>query len=766
MLNPDEMMEDEEHRRLSQNWGNAGFSNGQQQQQQPLPNSAALPAQPQSQNMAGAPSQQGASTSSPDAGLSQMIQLLQQQMSQQQQLMTQILQYQQQPAAQLLQHPQQPQHPQPPQQSSTPTNPELILEALASNISEFRYDAESGATFKAWFERYEDLFLRDASRLDDGAKVRLLGRKLGTVEHARYTSFILPRAPRDMSFDETVEKLTALFGRIESLLSKRYKCMQIAKSCKEDLLTFACRVNRACVDFEFAGMNEEQFKCLILVCGLKEETDTDMRNRLLARIEEKNDVTLEQLSAECQRITNIKVDSALIANDHGERVFAVKNGGQRSHQQQFYRQQYQPFGQQTQTHPRGNTMYLQKPTNACWSCGGPHWKRECPYKSHVCTDCGRYGHREGYCERANRFQRQDNKRGSTQVATRVVNVNMCNVEARRKYVNVLINGTPVKLQLDTASDITVISEGLWRDVGQPPLMAATVKAKTASQNYLQLKGEFDASITIASRTQQATIRVARANLFLLGADVVEAFELGSIPMDQFCSNIDAVSTPESVWEKRFPTVFKGMGLCLKSRIKLEIKEGSHPVFRPKRPVAYAMLQTVDEELDRLEALKVITPVDYSDWAAPIVVVRKANGKIRICGDYSTGLNDILRPHEYPLPLPEDIFAKLARCQIFSKIDLSDAFLQVQIDEKFRPLLTINTHRGLYHYNRLPPGIKIAPAAFQQLIDTMLAGITGVCGYMDDLIIGDSKQTTVPCSGFLARRKAFPSIQLPDCSDLP
>ena len=152
-----------------------------------------------------------------NSGLSQMIQLLQQQMSQQQQLMTQILQYQQQPAAQLPQHPQQPQHPQPPQQSSTPTNPELILEALASNISEFRYDAESGATFKAWFERYEDLFLRDASRLDDGAKVRLLGRKLGTVEHARYTSFILPRAPRDSPNILAASQLSTLKQAPESI---------------------------------------------------------------------------------------------------------------------------------------------------------------------------------------------------------------------------------------------------------------------------------------------------------------------------------------------------------------------------------------------------------------------------------------------------------------------------------------------------------------------------------------------------------------------
>uniref|UniRef100_A0A182XPZ7 Peptidase A2 domain-containing protein n=1 Tax=Anopheles quadriannulatus TaxID=34691 RepID=A0A182XPZ7_ANOQN len=69
----------------------------------------------------------------------------------------------------------------------------------------------------------------------------------------------------------------------------------------------------------------------------------------------------------------------------------------------------------------------------------------------------------------------------TNVATFVVNINVCNVEARRKYVHILINGRPTKLQLDTASDITVISEGLWKDIGQPSLIRATVKAKAASQ---------------------------------------------------------------------------------------------------------------------------------------------------------------------------------------------------------------------------------------------------------------------------------------------
>ncbi|XP_065094589.1 uncharacterized protein K02A2.6-like [Ochlerotatus camptorhynchus] len=148
-----------------------------------------------------------------------------------------------------------------------------------------------------------------------------------------------------------------------------------------------------------------------------------------------------------------------------------------------------------------------------------------------------------------------------------------------------------------------------------------------------------------------------------------------------------------------------------------------------------MYKTVDDELDRLETAGIITPVKHSDWAAPIVVVRKASGAIRICGDYSTGLNDALQPHQYPLPLPQDIFAKLANCKVFSQIDLSDAFLQVEVQEESREMLTINTHRGLYRYNRLPPGVKAAPGAFQQLVDTMLAGLKRSSGYLDDVLVG-------------------------------
>ena len=94
-----------------------------------------------------------------------------------------------------------------------------------------------------------------------------------------------------------------------------------------------------------------------------------------------------------------------------------------------------------------------------------------------------------------------------------------------------------------------------------------------------------------------------------------------------------------------------------------------------------MTSTVETEIRRLQELGIITLIDYSEWTAPIVVVKKQNGKIRICADYSIGLNPSLEPNQFPLPLPEEIFTKNSGCKICSKIDLSDDFLQVKVEEK-------------------------------------------------------------------------------------
>ena len=109
-------------------------------------------------------------------------------------------------------------------------------------------------------------------------------------------------------------------------------------------------------------------------------------------------------------------------------------------------------------------------------------------------------------------------------------------------------------------------------------------------------------------TKPAIILVATGELFLLGARLVDLFELGSVPMNTFYATIsNHTHIPEKL-QKSFPEVFNGTRLCTKAQIRLQLKEKSRPVFRPKPPVAYAMHAVVDDKLEPLEKVKIITPV--------------------------------------------------------------------------------------------------------------------------------------------------------------
>ncbi|XP_055590038.1 uncharacterized protein K02A2.6-like [Uranotaenia lowii] len=189
------------------------------------------------------------------------------------------------------------------------------------------------------------------------------------------------------------------------------------------------------------------------------------------------------------------------------------------------------------------------------------------------------------------------------------------------------------------------------------------------------------------------------------------------------------------YKAKFPEVFKStLGHCTKTKVRLYLKANAQPVFKPKRPVPFTFVEKIDLELERLQKLNIITPVEFSQWAASIVAVKKPGGRIQICADYSTALNAALEPNNYPLPVPDDIFSKLNGCKFFSIIDLNDAYLQVEVDDDSKQLLTINTHRGLFRFNRLAPGVKSAPGACQQLMNTMITGLKGVDSFLNDILL--------------------------------
>ena len=93
----------------------------------------------------------------------------------------------------------------------------------------------------------------------------------------------------------------------------------------------------------------------------------------------------------------------------------------------------------------------------------------------------------------------------------------------------------------------------------------------------------------------------------------------------------------------------------------------NPYFKKKRNVAFLAREQIDEELDRLEK-KQVSCLRFQRVDCANSLMRKKPNQIRVCADFSTGLNQALKDHHYPLPSPEKILNKLNGGKIFSKID--------------------------------------------------------------------------------------------------
>jgi len=113
--------------------------------------------------------------------------------------------------------------------------------------------------------------------------------------------------------------------------------------------------------------------------------------------------------------------------------------------------------------------------------------------------------------------------------------------------------------------------------------------------------------------------------------------------------------------------------------------------------------------------------------------------VRNCGDFKLTVNRVARLDRYPIPKISDLFARLAGGKYFTKLDLSQAYQQVCLDERSKALVVINTHRGLFRYNRLPYGISSAPAIFQRTMEALLQGVPKVVVYLDDILIASSSE---------------------------
>lgn len=591
------------------------------------------------------------------------------------------------------------------------------------------------------YSRHEDLFIEDARNIDD-------------ANYDRYLSLILPSRPSDFSFQQTIEKLAAIFGPQKTLFHRRYECLTLQKSETQDIDSYAADVNRQCEGFNLAALTSDQFKCLIFVCGLQSPSDFDIRTRLLTKIQQDNAATIQTLITDCQTMANLKNDAEMVEKRNDQlvqRIQRPKFRNQQNHtsdntnQDRSENQSKSPTNQSKlpanqskspanqSKSPTGNEN---RPPRPCWGCGAMHFSKDCPYRQHRCNDCNKIGHKEGYCRL---YRGKAVKSVEIENIVSIVNV-VKTANSKRKHIALTINGAAVRLQLDSGSDITIISKMIWSRIGQPTIFPTKHVAKNASKDVLRLMGEIECEMDVCGIKKSGKCYVGAVDVLnVFGIDWIEQFNLWDVPFSSVCNKIRSECAVEHL-KSQYADVFTDrLGLCIKTKVTLYKKPDAKPVFRPKRPVSFAALPIIDQELQRLESLNIISPVDFSECAAPIVVVHKANGLVRICADYSTGLNAALETNNFPLPLPDEIFAKMANGKIFSHIDLSDAYLQVPVDEESSKLLTINTHRGLFRFNRLAPGVKSAPGDFQRIMSAMVDDLPGSAAYMDDIIISGQNE---------------------------
>ena len=131
----------------------------------------------------------------------------------------------------------------------------------------------------------------------------------------------------------------------------------------------------------------------------------------------------------------------------------------------------------------------------------------------------------------------------------------------------------------------------------------------------------------------------------------------------------------------------------------------------------------------------VTEPANSPWGAPLIPVRKKDGRLRWCVDFRK-LNEVTVKDSYPLPLISSNLHKLGQSSIFSTLDGTGAYHNVPISEQDRPLTAFVSPFGQFQFIRMPFGLCNAPQAYSRLVEMILAGIDvrHVLAYIDDIIV--------------------------------
>lgn len=572
-----------------------------------------------------------------------------------------------------------------------------------TGVGIYNPEVESWSTYHDRFE----LFCQ-VRNVDSNKKVAFLLTEIGREVYGIVENLVSPEKPKNKTYKQLCQVLQQHFDPRKIVIAERFRFHKRLQQENESVVEFVAELRKLARFCEFGDFLEEALRDQ-LVCGLRNE---QQQATLLAKHDLKLSTAIEEVQA-LEMAT--KQSSAIKADAHPAAVASASTSTS--------------SGVQAVSHKSKSFQRGKSKKDSCHRCGGQHSADTCRFRTEECHLCKKRGHIARMCR-----------------SKEVKFVEVAQVDDKRQsappiQVTMDVDRVPVSFEVDTGAAVTLMSKAVFQQLfPQRKWQPCTDRLESYTGSAIDVCGKIVVDVQYGSQqvTDLPLFVVSGNGSTLLGRDWLRHVRLDwSAIYPVKARKIATVTSDQDVkdlLEKHKAVFDEGLGELKNVTAHLQLDDDATPVFKRPRSVPYATEKAIDAELDRLVEQGIAVPVKYSDWATPVVPVAKPDGSVRLCGDFKVTVNPSLKVDQHPLPKPDDLFATLNGGQQFSKLDLTQAYQQVLLDDESQEVVTINTHRGLYRLRRLPFGIASAPAIFQSIMEKILCGIDGVSIYLDDILI--------------------------------
>ena len=571
-----------------------------------------------------------------------------------------------------------------------------------------------------WVEYTDRLsYYFTANGITDGAKKRaILISCCGPATFRLMKSLVFPDQLSDFSFAQLVEKVKLHREPKASIIVRRFQFNSRSRARDESIADYVAALRRLAEHCAFGNMLDEMLRDRV-VCGIN---NSAIQKRLLAEPE----LTLTKAVAVAQA-TEIADTGVKELQSCTARVSSVFTKEDRS----IHKFTHTPTAKFTDNAHK---------VKECYRCGAKHNPDQCRFKSEKCHACGKQGHIAKVCRSKKKVQtiKTDSSTLATNQMTELESTDYtlfpvgCR-DGKPLQTTLYVEDHPLVMEVDTGAALSLINESVYKSspfLNKLFLQSSTVQLRTYTGEEIAVTGELSVKVQSGSQVYTLPLLVVPGQgPSLLGRNWLLKLQLDWKSIFSLRS-----STLQDVLDHYTILFQEGLGTLKQSKVKFFLKDGATPKFYKARPVPLAMQQRVTAELDCLQVEGIISPIKVSDWATPIVPVLKKDGTIRVCGDFKLTVNQATLTEVYPLPKIDELFTSLSGGTTFSTLDLSHAYNQLLLDEGAQELTTINTHKGLYKYTRLPFGVASAPAIFQRTMETLLKDLPMTCVYIDDILV--------------------------------